>query len=261
MTRSREVQLKRRPVGLPKPDDFQIVDVDVGAPGAGEVLVEERLHERRSVHAWPHGRSQIVRAAVSARRDDERRCDRPRRRVEASGVSRRRLRREQFRVARNVRREGRRAVAARQAGRAAVGLSRRARNARNDRVRRPARSGRVEGRRNGVRLRCGRRRRHDRRSDCEDQGLPRGRQRRQCRESPAADGRTRFRSRVRLSRRRSAGASCAMPRRKGSTCTSTTSAAITCRRRSATCASSGAYRCAAPSRSTTTPPRRPAPTT
>ena len=39
MTRSREVQLKRRPVGLPKPDDFQIVDVDVGAPGAGEVLV------------------------------------------------------------------------------------------------------------------------------------------------------------------------------------------------------------------------------
>ncbi len=40
MTRSREVQLKRRPVGLPKADDFQIVDVDVGAPGAGEVLVK-----------------------------------------------------------------------------------------------------------------------------------------------------------------------------------------------------------------------------
>ncbi len=40
MTRSREVQLKRRPVGLPQPDDFQIVEVDVGAPGAGEVLVK-----------------------------------------------------------------------------------------------------------------------------------------------------------------------------------------------------------------------------
>ncbi len=40
MTRSREVQLKRRPVGLPKADDFQIVEVDVGAPGAGEVLVK-----------------------------------------------------------------------------------------------------------------------------------------------------------------------------------------------------------------------------
>ena len=40
MTRSREVQLKRRPVGLPKPDDFQIVEVDVGGPSAGEVLVK-----------------------------------------------------------------------------------------------------------------------------------------------------------------------------------------------------------------------------
>jgi NADPH-dependent curcumin reductase CurA len=40
MTRSREVQLKRRPVGLPKADDFQIVEVDVPAPAAGEVLVK-----------------------------------------------------------------------------------------------------------------------------------------------------------------------------------------------------------------------------
>ena len=39
MTRSREVQLRRRPVGLPKPDDFQIADVDIRAPAAGEVLV------------------------------------------------------------------------------------------------------------------------------------------------------------------------------------------------------------------------------
>src|SRR5262249_54945303 len=39
MTRSREVQLQRRPVGLPTPDDFAIVEVDVAKPGDGEVLV------------------------------------------------------------------------------------------------------------------------------------------------------------------------------------------------------------------------------
>ena len=78
-------------------------------------------------------------------------------------------------------------------------------------------------------------------------------------ESASADGRARFRSRVRLSRRRSAGGIARLPRRKDSTCTSTTSAATTCRRRSATCGRSGAYHCAAPSRSTTTPTPPPGP--
>ncbi len=40
MTRSREVQLKRRPAGMPQPDDFQIAEIDVAAPVAGEVLVK-----------------------------------------------------------------------------------------------------------------------------------------------------------------------------------------------------------------------------
>jgi NADPH-dependent curcumin reductase CurA len=59
MTRAREVQLQRRPVGMPKPDDFRIVEVDVGAPGPDEVLVQNicmsvdpymrgRMVERRS---------------------------------------------------------------------------------------------------------------------------------------------------------------------------------------------------------------------
>ncbi len=39
MIRSREVQLKRRPVGLPRPDDFQIADVEVASPADSEVLV------------------------------------------------------------------------------------------------------------------------------------------------------------------------------------------------------------------------------
>lgn len=38
--RSREVQLKRRPVGLPSHEDFQIVAVDVPAPQPGEVQVQ-----------------------------------------------------------------------------------------------------------------------------------------------------------------------------------------------------------------------------
>jgi NADPH-dependent curcumin reductase CurA len=37
--KSREVQLKRRPPAMPSPDDFQVVEVEVGEPEEGEVLV------------------------------------------------------------------------------------------------------------------------------------------------------------------------------------------------------------------------------
>jgi len=39
MTRSREVHLVNRPVGMPKLADFAVVERDVGAPAAGQVLV------------------------------------------------------------------------------------------------------------------------------------------------------------------------------------------------------------------------------
>jgi NADPH-dependent curcumin reductase CurA len=39
MTQSREVHLKRRPVGVPVPDDFELVTVDLPAPGPGQVQV------------------------------------------------------------------------------------------------------------------------------------------------------------------------------------------------------------------------------
>ena len=39
MTQSREVHLKRRPAGLPTADAFELVTVDLPAPGAGQVLV------------------------------------------------------------------------------------------------------------------------------------------------------------------------------------------------------------------------------
>ena len=40
MTHSREVHLKRRPVGLPTADAFELVTVDLPAPGPGQVLVK-----------------------------------------------------------------------------------------------------------------------------------------------------------------------------------------------------------------------------
>ncbi len=39
MTISREVRLKARPVGMPKPDDFEIASVELPAPAPGEVQV------------------------------------------------------------------------------------------------------------------------------------------------------------------------------------------------------------------------------
>ena len=39
MTRSREVHLVSRPDGLPSPEDFEIVEVDLPDPGPGEVLI------------------------------------------------------------------------------------------------------------------------------------------------------------------------------------------------------------------------------
>lgn len=57
--KSREVQLKSRPPGVPSPDDFEVVEVDVPDPGPGEVLVRNayvsvdpymrgRMRDRRS---------------------------------------------------------------------------------------------------------------------------------------------------------------------------------------------------------------------
>ncbi len=40
MTTSRDVQLKRRPVGMPSADDFHVVTTQLATPGPGEVLVQ-----------------------------------------------------------------------------------------------------------------------------------------------------------------------------------------------------------------------------
>ena len=63
--KSREVQLKSRPPGMPSTDDFQIVEQEVGEPGEGEVLVRNvflsvdpymrgRMRDRKSYVA-PYG--------------------------------------------------------------------------------------------------------------------------------------------------------------------------------------------------------------
>ncbi|MEX1256955.1 MAG: NADP-dependent oxidoreductase [Gemmatimonadota bacterium] len=40
MIRGREVRLRRRPVGMPVPEDFSIVEAEIGDPGPGEVVVQ-----------------------------------------------------------------------------------------------------------------------------------------------------------------------------------------------------------------------------
>jgi NADPH-dependent curcumin reductase CurA len=37
--KSREIRLKKRPVGMPTPADFELVETEVPAPGPGQVLV------------------------------------------------------------------------------------------------------------------------------------------------------------------------------------------------------------------------------
>ena len=53
MTQSREVRLKSRPVGLPGAGNFEIGSVEVGPPGAGQVLVRNRW---MSVDPYMRGR-------------------------------------------------------------------------------------------------------------------------------------------------------------------------------------------------------------
>ena len=43
MTASREIHLVRRPEGIPRPEDFAVVDTVVGDPGDGEILVQNLL--------------------------------------------------------------------------------------------------------------------------------------------------------------------------------------------------------------------------
>lgn len=52
-SRSREVRLARRPEGLPVPDDFAVVSVDVPRPGPGELLVRNLVF---SVDPYMRGR-------------------------------------------------------------------------------------------------------------------------------------------------------------------------------------------------------------
>jgi hypothetical protein len=61
VTRSREVQLAARPVGEPKPSDFQLEEVELRDPGPGEVLVR---NEWMSVDPYMRGRMNDVKSYV-----------------------------------------------------------------------------------------------------------------------------------------------------------------------------------------------------
>ena len=53
MTKSREIRLKSRPAGTPDASNFELATVDVGSPGAGEVLVRNSF---MSVDPYMRGR-------------------------------------------------------------------------------------------------------------------------------------------------------------------------------------------------------------
>ena len=57
MTTTREVHLARRPHGMPEPDDFALVERELGEPGAGEVLVANHAF---SVDPYMRGRMNDV---------------------------------------------------------------------------------------------------------------------------------------------------------------------------------------------------------
>jgi NADPH-dependent curcumin reductase CurA len=65
---AREVHLVRRPSGMPDPDDFALVDRDLGEPGDGEVLVANHYF---SVDPYMRGRMNDVPSYVPPFRLDE----------------------------------------------------------------------------------------------------------------------------------------------------------------------------------------------
>ena len=61
MTASREVRLAARPVGEPKPSDFELAEVELPDPGPGEILVRNRW---MSVDPYMRGRMNDLRSYV-----------------------------------------------------------------------------------------------------------------------------------------------------------------------------------------------------
>jgi NADPH-dependent curcumin reductase len=48
-----QCRLATRPVGLPKPSDWQIVDEPARSPADGEFLVRVTRHRQRKLLCWP----------------------------------------------------------------------------------------------------------------------------------------------------------------------------------------------------------------
>jgi hypothetical protein len=61
VTSSREIHLAARPVGEPKPSDFELVEVEVPDPGPGEIVVRNRW---MSVDPYMRGRMNDIRSYV-----------------------------------------------------------------------------------------------------------------------------------------------------------------------------------------------------
>jgi hypothetical protein len=62
--KARAVALKCRPVGMPKTDDFEIIEIDVAGTQGRRNTGQEREYVRRPLHARTHVRPQILCTAL-----------------------------------------------------------------------------------------------------------------------------------------------------------------------------------------------------
>ena len=253
---SREIRLVARPQGFPGRGSLRgRRDADPG-PGRGPGAHPERLLLGRSVHAPAHERRPLVRRALHARRGDDGRRRRPRRRLAQLALRRGRLGAPPAGLARvgALRRRG--VAPARSRRRARVDLPRRARACRGSR--RGTGSSRSAGRQEGETVLVS--------GAAGAVGSAAGQMAALagCRVigSAGSGGEARLAPRARLRRRLQLPRAERRARRSpsslptGSTSTSTTSAATTSRRRSGRCGRTAASSRAARSRATTTPSRR-----
>ena len=222
---SREIRLVARPQGVPDEGLFEVVETDVPDPADGQILIRNaylsvdpymrgRMNDRRSYVA-PYALGEAMTGGAVGRVAASRNGDWP----EGTWVLHS-LGWREWALS-----DGHGLWPVEPAAGARVDGTGRAGNAGLHRLVRPHRARAAARGRDGIRVRCGRRGRQRRGPDRAPARLPRRRQRGLCREARLAARESASPRRFPTATARSWTA-CATPRRTGSTCTSTTSAAI-----------------------------------
>ena len=199
-TVNRQVLLVEKPTGKLGPEHFKMAKGAIPEPKDGEVLVRTRLYFARCRQPGLDARRHLPRRGRGQYGDGRRRHRRSRV-LESARACTGRYRVRRHRLAGLCRRPRQAHDQDAEDG-ADDASAQRLRHRRPDRLFRSAECRQAESRRNRRGLGRGRLGRIDRRTDCQDQGLPCHRHRRRQGQMPLADVRTRFRRRGRLQGRR-----------------------------------------------------------